>query len=82
MRNLLINPLGLNNTALLYATVKNQLNKMRFRIELFSFFVPRLMRFAKWWMRLYGESEDKDGKGIFPTMRNFSEDLHSLGRFV
>ncbi len=82
MRNLLMNTSGLDNAALLYATVRNQLYKMGFRIEMLSFFEPRLMRFAKWWIQLYGESEGKDGKGIFPAMGSFSEDLHSLGQYI
>ncbi len=82
MRESLMSATGQDNPALLYATVRNELYKMGFKIEMLSFFEPGLMRFAKWWIQLYGESEGKDGKGIFPTMGNFSEDLHSLGQYI
>jgi glucose-6-phosphate isomerase len=43
---------------------------------------PRLQYFAEWWKQLYGESEGKDGKGIFPASANFTADLHSLGQYI
>ena len=70
------------NVALHYATIRNLLYKKGYRMEMLSFFEPRLFRFAKWWMQLFGESEGKDGKGLYPLFGNFSEDLHSIGQFL
>jgi glucose-6-phosphate isomerase len=52
------------------------------KVEMFSYFEPRLFRLAKWWMQLVAESEGKENKGIFPVTGNFSEDLHSIGQFI
>ena len=43
---------------------------------------PGLQYFAEWWKQLFGESEGKDQKGIYPSSANFSTDLHSLGQYV
>ena len=43
---------------------------------------PRLHYFAEWWKQLYGESEGKDGKGLFPAAVDFSTDLHSMGQYI
>lgn len=71
-----------DNPALRYALSRYQLYRSGYRIEMLSFFEPRLFRFAKWWVQLFGESEGKDGKGLFPAFGNYSEDLHSIGQFV
>jgi glucose-6-phosphate isomerase len=71
-----------NNIAFRYATARNSLHNNGYKIEMLSFFEPRLFRFAKWWVQLFGESEGKDGKGLYPTFGNFSEDLHSIGQFI
>ena len=47
-----------------------------------SFFEPRLRFFSKWWVQLFAESEGKDGKGLFPTVSEYTEDLHSVGQFI
>lgn len=65
-----------------YAIARNVLYKKGYRIEMQSFFEPRLFRFAKWWIQLMAESEGKRGKGIYPVMGSFSEDLHSIGQYV
>lgn len=70
------------NIALRYAVIRNLLYQKGFRMEMLSFFEPRYFRFAKWWMQLFGESEGKDGKGLYPLFGNFSEDLHSIGQFL
>ncbi len=51
-------------------------------VELFVTYDPQMIMFAEWWKQLFGESEGKDGKGIFPASVNYSTDLHSLGQFV
>lgn len=71
-----------DNTALRYAAIRNLLYQKGFRMEMLSFFEPRLFRFAKWWMQLFGESEGKDNLGLYPLFGNFSEDLHSIGQFL
>lgn len=51
-------------------------------IEVFEYYEPRLQYFAEWLKQLFGESEGKDGKGIFPAALQFSTDLHSMGQFL
>ena len=51
-------------------------------IEIFEFYEPRLQYFGEWLKQLFGESEGKDGKGIFPAALQFSTDLHSMGQFL
>lgn len=70
------------NIALRYAVMRNLLYKKGYRMEMLCFFEPRLFRFAKWWMQLFGESEGKDDLGLYPFFGNYSEDLHSIGQFV
>ena len=70
------------NVALRYAVIRNLLYQKGYRMEMLSFFEPRLFRFAKWWMQLFGESEGKDNLGLYPLFGNFSEDLHSIGQFL
>jgi glucose-6-phosphate isomerase len=65
-----------------YAAMRNDLYGKGYRIEMESFYEPRLFRFAKWWTQLMAESEGKDGKGIYPVIGSYSEDLHSVGQFV
>ena len=43
---------------------------------------PRLHYFGEWWKQLFGESEGKDGKGLFPAAADFSTDLHSMGQYI
>lgn len=52
------------------------------KIEIFASYSPHLDMSAEWWKQLFGESEGKDGKGLFPTSVNFSADLHSLGQYI
>jgi glucose-6-phosphate isomerase len=65
-----------------YAVVRNILYKKGKKIEILVNYHPRLQYFAEWWKQLYGESEGKDGKGIFPASVNFTSDLHSMGQWI
>ena len=70
------------NIALRYAIVRNELYKEGKKIELLVNFNPKLHFIAEWWKQLYGESEGKDGKGIFPASVDFTTDLHSMGQYI
>ncbi len=73
---------SVGNSAIRYALVRNLLYRKGYRMEMLSFFEPRLRYFAKWWIQLFAESEGKDSKGIYPIVGQYSEDLHSIGQFV
>lgn len=70
------------NPAYLYAVIRNILNKKGKEIEILSNFEPSMHYFSEWWKQLFGESEGKDGKGIFPASVDFTTDLHSLGQLI
>ncbi|MCU1808796.1 glucose-6-phosphate isomerase [Cytobacillus firmus] len=70
------------NAAYQYAAVRNVLYNKGKTIEMLINYEPVLQYFAEWWKQLFGESEGKDQKGIFPSSANFSTDLHSLGQYV
>ncbi|MCT2535859.1 glucose-6-phosphate isomerase [Aquibacillus koreensis] len=70
------------NPAYQYAAVRNVLYNKGKTIEMLINYEPGLQYFAEWWKQLFGESEGKDFKGIFPSSANFSTDLHSLGQYV
>lgn len=70
------------NPAALYAAIRNLLYKKGYLTEILVTWQPRLTWLAEWWKQLYGESEGKEGKGIFPASVNFTTDLHSLGQFI
>ncbi len=65
-----------------YAIVRNALYKKGKTIELFVGLEPQWRFFAEWWRQLFGESEGKDGKGIFPAYIEYTTDLHSLGQYL
>lgn len=65
-----------------YAVLRNILYQKGKNIEMIVGYEPRLSMFFEWWKQLFGESEGKDGKGIFPASAVFSTDLHSLGQFI
>ena len=65
-----------------YAVIRNNLHKKNKNIEMLINYEPRLHFVAEWWKQLFGESEGKDNKGIFPASADFSTDLHSLGQFI
>lgn len=70
------------NPAYQYAAVRNVLYNKGNTIEMLINYEPALQYFAEWWKQLFGESEGKDFKGIYPSSANFSTDLHSLGQYV
>lgn len=65
-----------------YAALRHILYQKGKEIELLINYEPNLQGFAEWWKQLFGESEGKDQKGIFPASANFSTDLHSLGQLI
>lgn len=82
MRRQLETQKGADNDAVRYAALRNMLYSAGYRLELLASFEPELKYFAKWWIQLFGESEGKDGKGLFPVSAEYSEELHSIGQFV
>jgi len=71
-----------NNPAALYAAARNALYSEGKTIEVLASFYPRLMYLAEWWKQLFGESEGKENKGIFPASVIFTTDLHSMGQYI
>ena len=71
-----------NDIAMQYAITRNLLYASGKKIEILVNFNPKLHFFGEWWKQLFGESEGKDGKGIFPTIADFSTDLHSMGQYI
>lgn len=71
-----------NNDAMLYAAVRNILLRKNKGIEILCNYEPALHYVAEWWKQLYGESEGKDQKGIFPAAVDLTTDLHSMGQFI
>lgn len=70
------------NLPAIYAAIRNELYKRGKKIEILVNFQPKLHYFAEWWKQLYGESEGKDLKGIFPAAVDFTTDLHSMGQWI
>ena len=70
------------NPADLYAAARNALYDKGKSIEILAGFTPNLNYIVEWWKQLYGESEGKEGKGIFPAGVNFTADLHSMGQWM
>ena len=70
------------NPVWLYAAVRNLLYRRGKSIELLESFEPGFKMMGGWWQQLFGESEGKDGKGIFPVTAEFTADLHSLGQMI
>ena len=71
-----------SNIALRYAVIRNALLRKGKTTEILVGYEPYLLMFNEWWKQLYGESEGKDNKGIFPASVIFSTDLHSLGQYI
>ena len=65
-----------------YAVARNLLYKNDKNIEILVSYKPNLQYFIEWWKQLFGESEGKDGKGIYPSGAEFTTDLHSLGQYI
>ena len=70
------------NACLLYAALRNLFYRRGYQIELVAAYEPRFAMMAEWFKQLYGESEGKDHKGLFPASVIFSTDLHSMGQYV
>lgn len=70
------------NPAALYAATRNKLYADGKKIELLVNYHPKLHFMSEWWKQLYGESEGKDNKGIFPASVDFTTDLHSMGQYI
>ena len=70
------------NLPAIYAAIRNELYKRGKKIEIMVNYNPKLHFFAEWWKQLYGESEGKDLKGIFPAAVDFTTDLHSMGQWI
>jgi len=70
------------NPAIIYAAIRNALLDKGKTIEILTNFNPRLHFVSEWWKQLFGESEGKDGKGIFPASVDFTTDLHSMGQYI
>jgi len=71
-----------DNESYLYAAVRNALYRKGRTIEIMVNYEPSLHFFTEWWKQLYGESEGKDQKGIFPAGVDFTTDLHSMGQYI
>lgn len=71
-----------DNPMALYAAARNALYKAGKKVEIMVNYQPNLYYLTEWWKQLYGESEGKEGKGIFPAGVNFTTDLHSLGQYI
>ncbi|MDD4115802.1 MAG: glucose-6-phosphate isomerase, partial [Massilibacteroides sp.] len=70
------------NIAAIYAAMRNELYKNGKKIEILANFHPKLHYIAEWWKQLYGESEGKNNKGIFPASVDLTTDLHSMGQWI
>lgn len=70
------------NIAEIYAATRNELYKSGKKVEILANFHPKLHYIAEWWKQLYGESEGKNGKGIFPASVDLTTDLHSMGQWI
>ena len=70
------------NPAAIYAATRNELYKNGKKIEILVNYNPKLHYVSEWWKQLYGESEGKENKGIFPAAVDFSTDLHSIGQWI
>ncbi len=76
------NPNLSENQCYQYAAVRNALARKGKTVEMVVNYEPALHYFGEWWKQLYGESEGKDNKGIFPAAADFSSDLHSMGQYI
>ncbi len=71
-----------DNAAYQYALIRNALYKKGYKIEIMESYEPRLSFISEWWKQLFGESEGKDHKGLFPASCTFTTDLHSMGQYI
>ena len=82
MREVCINNDYANNDAVRYAAIRNILYRKGKSVEVLANYEPSLHYVSEWWKQLYGESEGKDQKGIFPASVDLTTDLHSMGQFI
>ena len=73
---------GVDNITWQYAAARHALYQQGKKIEMLACYEPNFRFFAEWWKQLYGESEGKDGKGLFPASVEFTADLHSMGQYI
>lgn len=73
---------GLDNPAWQYAAARNALYESGKKVELLACYEPSFRFFSEWWKQLYGESEGKENKGLFPASVEFTADLHSMGQYI
>lgn len=78
----LANPNLEENDAYKYAVMRHNLYTQGYCIEILASFEPSLNKFHEWWKQLFGESEGKEKKGLYPSTVNFSTDLHAIGQFI
>ena len=71
-----------NNICYQYAAARNALYRKGYTTEIMVNYEPYMHYFSEWWKQLYGESEGKDNKGLFPAAVDFSTDLHSMGQYI
>ena len=81
-RELALNQPFESNDALQYAAIRNILHRKGKTVEILANYEPSLHYVSEWWKQLYGESEGKDQKGIFPASVDLTTDLHSMGQFI
>lgn len=75
-------PAPSSNLAYQYALARFELYKRGYAVELLASFEPRLNKLHEWWKQLFGESEGKEHKGLYPSTVNYSTDLHAIGQFI
>ena len=73
---------GLDNTAWQYAAARNALYRKGYTTEILASYEPAFRFVSEWWKQLYGESEGKENKGIFPASVDLTADLHSMGQYI
>lgn len=71
-----------DNPSYLYAAIRNSLYRKGKTTEIFVNYEPSMHYFSEWWKQLYGESEGKDNKGLYPASVDFTTDLHSMGQYI
>lgn len=82
MREKCLNNPYAENDALQYAAVRNILSRKGKTVEILANYEPSLHYVGEWWKQLYGESEGKDNRGIFPAAVDLTTDLHSMGQYI
>lgn len=82
MRDVCLNKPFAENDAMKYAAIRNILNRKGKDVEILANYEPSFHYVGEWWKQLYGESEGKDKKGIFPAAVDLTTDLHSMGQFI